>query len=376
MSSTKPSSSNDGVTDDESRVVNATLKVSAWRAAAAGDDICVVGLGARTAVGAGVQATAAAVRGAISGLVLHSRFIDQGGEPVSFACDPALDPELPLVERMAAMLYAASAEALASAASTMPDACVLALPEPRAGLPTDLKSTLSDAHARHLNLPRDAVRTLSRGHAGGLMALQAAAQWLADGDFRAVLVVGVDSYHDAQTMHSLELHRRLKSSQICGGFAPGEAAGACLLVRETVAQGAGPHVLARIRAVATAMEPHPLRATEPCVGAGLTAAIAAATQGLKFPQEEITLTYCDLNGERFRNEEFAFAQLRTQDAFVDANNYLSPADCWGDVGAASGPLYVALAAASKQRGYAKGSFPLLWAGSDGGYRSALTLSLS
>jgi 3-oxoacyl-[acyl-carrier-protein] synthase-1 len=134
-------------------------------------------------------------------------------------------------------------------------------------------------------------------------------------------------------------------------------------------------VLANVRAAATAVEPNPLRGTEPCVGAGLTAAIASATQGLQLPHEAITFTYCDLNGERFRNEEFAFAQLRTQEAFVDANNYLSPADCWGDVGAASGPLYVALAAASKQRGYAKGAFPLLWAGSDGGYRSALTLSL-
>ncbi|MBC7957497.1 MAG: hypothetical protein H7Y33_16705, partial [Cytophagales bacterium] len=204
---------------------------------------------------------------------------------------------------------------------------------------------------------------------------QAAAQWLAQGDIQAVLVVGVDSYHDAQTMRSLELHHRLKSSQIRGGFPPGEAAGACLLVRGATAEANGLQVFAKIIAAGTAVEPNPLRGTDPCVGAGLTAAIATATQGLRLPQEEITLTYCDLNGERFRNEEFSFAQLRTQEAFVDANNYVSPADCWGDVGAASGPLYVALAAASKQRGYAKGAFPLLWAGSDSGYRSAITLSL-
>lgn len=352
------------------------LKVPAWEGAAAYDDVCVVGVGARTAVGMGVQSTAAAVRGGISGLSLHPHFVDQGGEAVSFACDPALAPELPLVERMAVMAHASIDEALTSAASITPDGCLLALPEPRAGLPADLGCTLADAQARHLKLSRDAVRALSRGHAGGLMALQAAAQWLARGDLHAVLVVGVDSYHDAQTLRSLEIHRRLKSSLIRGGFLPGEAAGACLLVRKAVAEHASLEVLAKVRSAATAVEPNPLRATEPCVGVGLTAAIASATQVLQLPQEEITLTYCDLNGERFRNEEFAFAQLRTQDAFADANNYLSPADCWGDVGAASGPLYVALAAASKQRGYAKGAFPLLWAGSDSGYRSALMVSLT
>lgn len=356
--------------------MNDPLKVLSWEGASAGEHICIVGLGARTSVGASVQAMAAAVRGGISGLSLHPRFVDQGREPVSFACDPELDPELPLVERMAAMVHASTDEALTSAASITPDGCLLALPESRAGLPADLESMLAGMQALHLKLSRDAVRTLPRGHAGGLMALQAAAQWVARGDFQAVLVVGVDSYHDAQTMRSLELHRRLKCSQIRGGFPPGEAAGACLLVRKPVAERAGLQVLAKIRAAATAVEPNPLRGTEPCVGAGLTAAIASATQGLRLPQEEIAMTYCDLNGERFRNEEFAFAQLRTQDAFVDANNYFSPADCWGDVGAASGPLYVALAAASKQRGYARGPLSLLWAGSDSGYRSAVTLSLS
>src|SRR5262249_23983905 len=150
---------------------------------------------------------------------------------------------------------------------------------------------------QYLKLPRGAVRILSRGHAGGLMALQAASQWLERGEHQAVLVIGVDSYHEAQTLRSLEVHRRLKSSQVRGGFPPGRAAGACLLVREAAAVGAGLTTLAKIRVAATAVEPHPLRATEPCVGDGLTAAICAATRRQQLPQEEISFTYCDLNGE-------------------------------------------------------------------------------
>ena len=207
------------------------------------------------------------------------------------------------------------------------------------------------------------------------MALQAAAQWLAQGQYQAVLVVGVDSYHDEQTVRSLEIHHRLKTRDIRGGFPPGEAAGACLLVRQGVAQRAGWSAHARIHSGAIALEPSPLRSNEPSLGEGLTAVIAAATQNLKLPQEQITLTYCDLNGERFRNEEFVFALLRTQAAFRDPNDYMSPADCWGDVGAASGPLFVMLAVAAKLRGHAKGRYPLLWAGSDSGYRSAIALEV-
>ena len=42
---------------------------------------------------------------------------------------------------------------------------------------------------------------------------------------------------------------------------------------------------------------------------------------------------------------------------------------------ASGPLFAVLAVASGLRGYAKGAYPLLWAGSDSGYRAATLLAL-
>jgi 3-oxoacyl-[acyl-carrier-protein] synthase I len=357
--------------------MNPAIKVSTWQYDGA-EQITVVGVGARTSIGSNAPATAAAVRGGISGLSLHPSFVDAGGEPVSFAADPFIDPDASVEQRMLDMLRAAATEALDPAASgtqIVPDCCVLALPEPRAGLPVDLEARLSAAVAADLGLDAQAVRVLPRGHAGGLMALQAAAQWLAQGQYEAVLVVGVDSYHDEQTVRSLEIHRRLKTGDIRGGFVPGEAAGACLLVRQGVAQRAGLPVLARVQSGATAVEPSPLRSNEPSLGEGLTAVIAATTQDLNLPQEQITLTCCDLNGERFRNEEFVFALLRTQAAFRDSHDYMSPADCWGDVGAASGPLFVMLAVAAKQRGYAKGRYPLLWAGSDSGYRSAIALEV-
>ncbi|WP_140629093.1 hypothetical protein [Methylibium rhizosphaerae] len=357
--------------------MNPAIKVSAW-ACDGSEQIMVVGIGARTAIGASAPATAAAVRGGISGLALNPLFVDNSGEVVQFAADPFIDPDVAIKQRMLDMLRAAASEALGptnSGGRIVPDCCVLALPEPRAGLPVDLEAQLSAAVAADLGLPTQAIRVLPRGHAGGLLALQAGARWLAQAQYQAVLVIGVDSYHDEQTIRSLEIHHRLKTQDIRGGFAPGEAAGACLLVRQSVVQRTGRPALARIHSGATALEPNPLRSNEPSLGEGLTAVIATVTQNLKLPQEQITLTYCDLNGERFRNEEFAFAMLRTQDAFRDAHDYVSPADCWGDVGAASGPLFVTLAVASKLRGHAKGHHLLLWAGSDSGYRSAIALEI-
>jgi 3-oxoacyl-[acyl-carrier-protein] synthase-1 len=123
------------------------------------------------------------------------------------------------------------------------------------------------------------------------------------------------------------------------------------------------------------MEQNLIKTDDICIGKGLSEAVAQVSSALKLPEEKIDATYCDLNGESYRSEEFAFTALRTQAAFVDSLDNITPADCWGDMGAASGPLFAILAVASSQRGYAKGPRSLLWTGSEGGQRSATLLHL-
>jgi 3-oxoacyl-(acyl-carrier-protein) synthase len=348
--------------------MSSSVEVSTW-APRPGEDVCICAIGARTPVGFTAAASAAAVRAGISRLGLHPSFVDQDDEPVSFAADPATAPDIPIAARMQDMLNSVADEVQGQLPVAMSiDGCWLALPEPRAGLPTDLAPWLADS-------TQGPVHVLSRGHAGGLMALQAAAQALSHDEVEIALVIGVDSYHDLVTIQSLDMRRRLMAARNPGGFPPGEAAGACLLVRGETAARRGIPVLARIRSAATAVEPHPLRSDDPCLGEALTAVVASAASGLQRPQELITATYCDLNGERYRSEEFLYTLLRTGAAFVKAHDYVSPADCWGDVGAASGPLFAVLAVASGLGGYAKGAYPLLWAGSDSGYRAAVLLEL-
>jgi hypothetical protein len=51
-----------------------------------------------------------------------------------------------------------------------------------------------------------------------------------------------------------------------------------------------------------------------------------------------------------------------------------PADCLGDVGAATGGVLMAVLGRSFQRGYAPADRALLWAGNDEGQRTALVLA--
>jgi 3-oxoacyl-[acyl-carrier-protein] synthase-1 len=184
-------------------------------------------------------------------------------------------------------------------------------------------------------------------------------------------VGAADSYLDPETLEWLDATGRLSSLENRNGFPPGEAAGACVLATTAVARSYGLPILAKVASTATTVEKIPIRSEGVCIGEGLTTAIKAVASSLG--EQRVAATYCDLNGERYRNEEWVYALLRVQEAFVDAHAYVSPADCWGDVGAASGPLFAALAIRAAQRGYSEGPSSLLWAGSESGYRSAVAL---
>lgn len=346
--------------------------------ASGGGEVCLCGIGARTPLGLSALASAAALRGSISAVIAHRNFIDQAGEPAALACDAEFEAALPIVARMERMLVAALAEALDGLATKRETArvqCIIGLPEGRPGLPNDLGSRLLAAVCRAFGMSPADVHLLPHGHAAGLMAMQLAAQRVATHAVPMCVAAGVDSYHDHDTIAWLDHDRRLMSAIHRNGFPPGEAAGACLLASRAAADAAALPVMGRVIRACTSREAHTLRSIDVCVGEGLTVAMQGALSDLRLPEQAITATYCDLNGERYRNEEFVYALLRTQEAFVDAHDYLHPADCWGDVGAASGPLFAALAIAARQRGCVDGAFPLLWAGSESGHRAAVVLHL-
>lgn len=346
-----------------------------WVAHHAGQ-VCICGLGARTALGFDAASTAAAVRAGISALAAHAAFVDKAGEPVQVAADTALPPFLPIEQRLAALLAAALAQLNLSALPPgMRLKVYLALPDVRPGAPDGVEviACRNVADALAALAVGTSLSWLRKGHAGGLMALQLAATDLCAGRADFCAVVAADSYLVADTIEWLDDEGRLQSGANRNGFPPGEAGSALLLASIDTARRAGLPQIADVLATRVSFEPAHIHGEGPCTALGLSDAVAEVADACSRRGIKLGTTYCDLNGERYRNEELLYTLLRTQESFDDAHDFLHPADCWGDVGAASGPLYIALADDAWRKGYARGAAPLLWCGADSGERAAVAL---
>jgi 3-oxoacyl-[acyl-carrier-protein] synthase-1 len=99
-------------------------------------------------------------------------------------------------------------------------------------------------------------------------------------------------------------------------------------------------------------------------------AVLAATQGLRLPHNAVDTLYSDINGERYRSEEWGFVAMKTY-AIWKSLDYEAPGSSWGDVGAAFGALGGVLAVQSYRRRYAAGPRTVVMAGSDSGLRGAM-----
>lgn len=342
--------------------------------------VVVIAVGARTAVGLSADASAAAWRAGISRVAEHPRFVDKGGEPVRVAMDAAIEPERGAIDRMIEMAEAALHEACECfVGGARPRALLqLALPAARAGWNAlDARPVLERVGAaatRYVDVTE--ATAVPRGHAGGVMALEAAVRAIEAQSCDLCLVGGVDSWIDWTALEWLDNAGRLASDSNRLGFTPGEGAAFVIVASVARARALRLPALARIAGVGSAHETKTRDATSVCVGEALTQTIRDATAGLSLPDDKVVTTYCDINGERYRSEEFMYVPLRVWAPFVDANQFDTGVDAWGDVGAASGPLLVALAAVSGRRGWAKGSSVLVWTGSDSGERAAMSLKLA
>lgn len=197
--------------------------------------IWIGAIAARTPVGASPASAAAAVRAGVSALAEHPAFLDQEGEPMRMARDAFLAPEMPIAQRMTELLLAALAQ--------LPDLwqrgrtlLLIGCPEPRPGLPAGIAETLGRAAAARFGA-QIRVQTLAYGHAAGLLGLGLAARALEDGAADLAVVAAVESYHDPAMLDWMDTTGALKSEANRDGFFPGEAAGACLLVRGAEAPG-------------------------------------------------------------------------------------------------------------------------------------------
>lgn len=343
--------------------------------------IDVVALGASTPVGRDAWSSAAAVRAGISGFTQHPYMIDSVGEPMRAAIAPWLDIDLTGIERLEALLFPALDQALSPVvdgrAGPLRIALALGFPSPKPGLADDLQSALVRILWGKYRTVFSAVAAFPSGHAAGLLALDAAVTKIAQGALDGCVVAGVDSYIEPETLEWLEQNDQLHGAgplNNAWGFIPGEGAGALLLMRHDVAEKQRLAALARVLGVGTAFEPKRIKTETVCIGEGLTQAFRGALAALP-DGAKITDVYCDMNGEPYRGDEYGFTCLRTKEAFESASDFIAPADCWGDVGAAGAPLHLILAAIAGVKGYANGKVVFAWASAEGGERAAALMAL-
>jgi 3-oxoacyl-[acyl-carrier-protein] synthase I len=340
--------------------------------------VLLVSTGARTPLGRDAAASAAAYRAGINAAGDHPFLVDRSGDPMPAALDSELDADLAAPGRLCALASSALAEAcepLLGAGSYVELPLMLALPELRPGFSRRDGGSVC-RHLQEMELGPVRISSLHvpvQGHAAGVAALAMGAAKVRTGEWPMCLVGGVDSYMQPETMEWLDDNRQLMGVVARSGFIPGEAAGFCLLANEDTCARRGLQALASVFPGGMAQEPMPIKGKEVSLGLGMTEAVAAAMPEASCLVDDV---YCDQNGERYRGEEWGFVCLRLGGRFRNPTDYHAPADCWGDVGAASGTLFAMLACQAAQRRYAQGPLALLCAGSEGGLRSALVIARS
>ena len=327
------------------------------------ESVYVVGVGAQTPVGRKALIAGAAVRCGISAYREHPFMIDRLGEPMVVAMADWLDETIPVKERIIRMGADAALNAMAP---LMRKPLQRALPVVFAlssrNLPTESDRILVAERIAN-ELIKQGLRIqphiVAEENAVGAEAIRLACNQVQEKGDGYSLVIGSDSHLGPEQLEAIDYADRLHSVNNTWGFTPGEAAGAILISSGSKIKDLVDAPLARIAAASTGTEDKLLGTKTVCIGEGLTKAFRGALSA----DQKVVHSYCDLNGETYRANEFGFAVCRTAKCFHDAASFTAAAQCWGDIGAASVPLQLILAASAWSRGYATGDTALCWASS-------------
>jgi 3-oxoacyl-[acyl-carrier-protein] synthase-1 len=337
----------------------------------------VVAVAARTAVGWSAESTSAAVRAGVSRVRAHPFMVDATGARLRCGWDAGIDATRFGADRVIALARHAVSEVReklgAQCTLQVPLRLMLALPEPRPGFTEeDATRVIRGIELGEAGVSALRVQATERGHAGALPGLERAAQEIGAGGEEVLVVAGADSYLEANTLDWLDAELRLAREGIRSGFPPGEGAAAVALAGDRARSALGLPSLARVRAVACAIERRDPKSEEGLLGEALTEAIRRAAGALHVG-EVLSDVYLDANGERCRTDDWSFALLRTAEVFRDGSDYRMATPQCGELGAASAPLGVVLAVQAWRRGYAHGPLALTCASSWSGLRGAAVL---
>ncbi len=343
----------------------------------------IAGIGMITPVGANTEMTAAAVNAGISAYA-ETEYYDQSSQPITMASVPdiifdEIDAEIGEGDRYNArhdrvikMAIIAIREACAQQSTKQAVPLVLAMPDVPADADDERLSPLMQ-NLEHNCKPwvnAEQCRSINSGRAAGIEAIEFAFNYLYDLPNDFILIGGSDSYQDYSRLNPLSEADRLLVPDSMDSFAPGEAAGFLLLTRHPgLAQVKNGHIIA-INPPGVAEEAGHLHSEETYRGDGLDKAFKKALDN--HPQLNIHSIYSSMNGENHWAKEYGVAYLRNKQAFHDEVKTEHPADTYGDLGAATSPVLIALAAQNLHNNVNAKSY-LVYSSSDHAKRGAIVI---
>lgn len=225
---------------------------------------------------------------------------------------------------------------------------------------------------KRMGLGLRALNASFEGRVGLFSQIKRAIPLLQTGELEQCIIGGVDTYMINERLSLLDKQWRLKSERNVDGFIPGEASAMLMLETEQHALSRGAAPLAVVDGIGSGVEPEPIASDKASTGQGLTEAIREACAA-RLGQCQIKNVYCDFNGESGYAFEVGLITSRLAPVFKDTDEICHPADCYGDVGSASGGVLMAYAVDAFQKQGNKAQGALLWTSADSGSRMALLL---
>ncbi len=348
--------------------------------------IVISGCAVLSPVGLNMGQTCASIRAGVSRFAEHAFYECEGEdpewdatEPLNASSVPVIDPSIDGPERLFQLIVPPMKTLFSEAKLKRKDieagGFLLSLPYPDAAVkPWLLDKMFIDDLCRRTGLKSFKVHKVDQsGHTGVFCLIEDAMAILRAGEVPFCIVGGADSYVLEERLNILDQSWRIKSGKAVDGFIPGEAA--VMLLLETAREAARRKhpVWATVTHCGFGKEPQPIGTDVNSTGKGLAEAIENALKPLG-EAPEIQWVVCDLNGENYRGFEWGITQTRLRKIFHDVKRVNHPADCVGDVGAATGGMLAACAVHAFQRGYYIADQALLWTSSDNGLRAALCIS--
>ncbi len=217
---------------------------------------------------------------------------------------------------------------------------------------------------------------ISSGNGAGIIALDKAVRMIRTKESGCCLVGAIESYIDSETIAWLESQGRLHGAGLFNnawGFVPGEAGGFCVVVSEDTVEKESIVPDAEVLDISIMIEEGIDNQDGQYTGEAMTLAMRKILESPERENEKIGYIICDMNGEIWRAREYGLAISRLNTFFSDPSTFIAPADCWGDVGAASGALFIGLASSAWKRGYAEGPMALIITSSYGGEKACALL---